>query len=205
MTFACDTPEDKSGTIGVPLPHTEVKIVDPDTGATTGYDTQGEICMRGYGRMLGYFELPEETAIAIDTEGWLHTGDLGQLDARGYLQITGRLKDIIRRGGETVSPRAIEDLLFSQPGVGEVAVVGVPDERYGEQVAAFVLPAAGTEPDVEALRSLTAAHLARYKVPAYWVLVDDIPRTPSGKVQKFVLRDRFVAGEYGAHDREAAR
>jgi fatty-acyl-CoA synthase len=198
MTLTEDTPEDKSGTIGVPLPHTEVKIVDPDTGATTGYDTPGEICTRGYGRMLGYFELPDETATAIDADGWLHTGDLGQMDARGYLQITGRLKDIIRRGGETISPRAIEDLLFSQPGVGEVAVVGVPDERYGEQVAAFVLPAADTSPDLEALRTLTAEHLARYKVPTYWVVVDEIPHTPSGKVQKFVLRDRFVAGEYGS-------
>ena len=207
MTFPDDTPEDKSGTIGVPLPHTEVKIVDPDTGATAAFDTPGEICTRGYGRMLGYFELPEETATAIDQDGWLHTGDLGQLDARGYLQITGRLKDIIRRGGETVSPRAIEDLLFSQPGVGEVAVVGVPDERYGEQVAAFVLPAADAAPDVEALRAVTAEHLARYKVPAYWVVVDEIPRTPSGKVQKFVLRDRFVAGEYdvGDHDRASVR
>jgi fatty-acyl-CoA synthase len=196
MTLTGDTPEDKSGSIGQPLPRTEVKIVDPSTGATTGYDTPGEICTRGYGRMLEYFELPGETATAIDSDGWLHTGDLGQMDARGYLQITGRLKDIIRRGGETISPRAIEDLLFSQPGVGEVAVVGVPDERYGEQVAAFVLPAADVRPDVEALRTLTAEHLARYKVPTYWVVVDEIPHTPSGKVQKFVLRDRFVAGEY---------
>jgi fatty-acyl-CoA synthase len=196
MTFSDDTPEDKSGTIGVPLPHTEVKIVDPGTGATIGHDTPGEICMRGYGRMLEYFELPGETGTAIDTDGWLHTGDLGQMDARGYLQITGRLKDIIRRGGETISPRAIEDLLFSQPGVGEVAVVGVPDERYGEQVAAFVLPTPDVLPDLQALRALTAEHLARYKVPTYWVLVDEIPRTPSGKVRKFVLRDRFVAGDY---------
>jgi acyl-CoA synthetase (AMP-forming)/AMP-acid ligase II len=148
--------------------------------------------------MLEYFELPDETATAIDADGWLHTGDLGQMDARGYLRITGRLKDIIRRGGETISPRAIEDLLFSQPGVGEVAVVGVPDEHYGEQVAAFVLPAADRPPDLEALREVTAEHLARYKVPTYWILVDEIPHTPSGKVQKFVLRDRFVAGEHKA-------
>jgi fatty-acyl-CoA synthase len=198
-TFPDDTPEDKSSTIGRPLPHTEVRIVHTETGEVVGYDEPGEICLRGFGRMLGYFELPEETEAAIDRDGWLHTGDLGRLDERGYLKITGRLKEIIRRGGETISPRAIEDLLFGAPGVGEVAVVGVPDERLGEQVAAFVQPAAGgPEPDLTALRELCAEHLSPYKVPRLWGLVEQLPRTPSGKVQKFALRDGYLAGEIPA-------
>jgi fatty-acyl-CoA synthase len=195
-THPRDSPEDKSSTIGQPLPHTEVMIVDVDTGEVVGYDTPGEICLRGFGRMLGYFELPDETASAIDPDGWLHTGDLGQLDERGYLKITGRLKEIIRRGGETISPRAIEDLLFGSPGVAEVAVVGVPDERYGEQVAAFVLRSPDASPDLAHLREVCAEHLSPHKVPRFWAVLDEFPRTPSGKVRKFVLRDEFVAGKH---------
>jgi fatty-acyl-CoA synthase len=198
MTHPHDSPEDKSGTIGQPLPHTEVRILDLDTGRTADIGRTGEICLRGYGRMLEYFDQPDETAAAIEPDGWLHTGDLGQMDSRGYLSITGRLKDIIRRGGETISPRAIEDLLSGRPGVAEVAVVGVPDERFGEQVAAFVVPSPGGEPDLVALRALVTEHLAPHKVPTYWLLVADFPRTPSGKVQKFVLRDGFAAGRYAA-------
>jgi fatty-acyl-CoA synthase len=198
MTHPHDSPEDKSSTIGQPLPHTEVRILDRDTGRTADVGRTGEICLRGYGRMLEYFDQPDETAAAIEPDGWLHTGDLGQMDERGYLSITGRLKDIIRRGGETISPRAIEDLLFGQPEVAEVAVVGVPDGRFGEQVAAFVVPSPGGQPDLLALRTRVAEHLAPHKVPTFWLVVAEFPRTPSGKVQKFALRDGFAAGEYAA-------
>jgi fatty-acyl-CoA synthase len=193
-TFPDDSPEDKSSTIGRPLPHTEVRIVHTETGETVAFGEPGEIQLRGFGRMLGYFELPDETSAAIEPDGWLRTGDLGQLDERGYLKITGRLKEIIRRGGETISPRAIEDLLFGAPGVAEVAVVGVPDERLGEQVAAFVLPTPGHTPDLGALRATCVEHLSPHKVPRFWAVLDELPRTPSGKIQKFVLRDEYVAG-----------
>jgi len=152
MSGPDSTTEDKSATVGYPLPHTEIKIADPESGTTVPWDSSGEICVRGYGPMKEYYELPEETARALDPDGWLHTGDLGQVSERGYVRITGRLKDIIRRGGESISPRAIEDLLFAQPGVGDVAVVGVPDERYGEQVAVFLRPAPSGVPDIAALQ-----------------------------------------------------
>jgi fatty-acyl-CoA synthase len=196
MTHPGDSAEDKSGTIGQPLAHTEVKIVDLDTGDTAAVDWPGEIWVRGYGCMLGYFDLPEETRGTLEPDGWLRTGDIGQMDERGYLKITGRLKEIIRRGGETISPRAIEELLLNQPGVGGVAVLGVPDERYGEQIAAFLTPAAGQVLDFAVLRAVVEEQVARYKVPRYWVAVDEFPRTPSGKIQKFLLRDHFVAGRY---------
>ncbi|MBA3743133.1 class I adenylate-forming enzyme family protein [Sporichthya sp.] len=196
MTNPGDPDELKAQTIGYPLPHTEVRIVDPDTGAVLACGEQGELCIRGYGRMLEYFELPAETAASIDAEGWMHSGDLARMDSNGYFAITGRCKDIIRRGGETVSPRALEDLLFGRPGVAEVAVVGVPDERLGEKVAAFIRPTTQAAPDLAALRRELIAAVAKFKVPEYWVLIDQLPLTASGKVQKFVLRDRFVAGEY---------
>jgi fatty-acyl-CoA synthase len=196
MTSPTDSDERKACTVGSPLPHTEIKIVDLKTGETVSRPTPGELCVRGHGRMQQYFEMPEETAATIDDDGWLHTGDLGHIDAEGYLTITGRLKDIIRRGGMTVSPRAIEDLLFGRPGVAGVAVIGVPDSRLGEKVAAFLCPTPDAPIDIDSLRDVLTRNLAHYKVPEYWVVVDAFPMTPSGKVQKFVLRDRFVAGHY---------
>jgi fatty-acyl-CoA synthase len=198
MTNPTDPDQLKACTIGYPLPHTEVKVVDPDTGQTIPRGAPGELCVRGYGRMLGYFEMPEETDGTIDADGWVHTGDLGLIEDHGYLMITGRLKEIIRRGGMTVSPRAVEDLIFGRAGVGDVAVVGVPDERLGERVAAFLRPAPDAVLDVDDLQNYARANLAHYKVPDYWVVVDELPTTPSGKVQKFVLRNRFVAGDYAA-------
>ena len=198
MTNPTDPDELKADTIGYPLPHTEVKVVDPATGDTVPRGIPGELCVRGYGRMLCYFDMPEETAAAIDADGWLHTGDLGRMSDSGYLTISGRLKEIIRRGGMTVSPRAVEDVLFGRAGVGDVAVVGVPDERLGERVAAFLRPAPDAILDIDGLRAYAEQNLARYKVPDYWVVVDALPRTPSGKIQKFVLRDRFLAGDYSA-------
>jgi acyl-CoA synthetase (AMP-forming)/AMP-acid ligase II len=153
----------------------------------------GELCTRGYLVMAGYFENPVATAAAIDADGWLHTGDLGSMDARGYCHIEGRLKDMIIRGGENIYPREIEQLLFSHPTVADVAVVGLPDPRWGEQVAAFVRPAADQAPTAEELFAYCRQHLAPHKTPRYWEFVESFPLTPSGKVQKFVLRDRVVA------------
>jgi len=188
-----DTPEDKAETIGVALPQTEVEIVDPATGAVVPPGTLGELCTRGYLVMAGYYKMPEATAAAIDADGWLHTGDLATMDARGYCRIEGRLKDMIIRGGENIYPREIEELLYTHPGVIDVAVVGVPDARWGEQVAAFVR-AKDPAPSAAELEAFVAEHLAHYKVPKYWVFVATFPLTASGKVQKFKLREDFVSG-----------
>ena len=191
-----DDPDDKALTIGQPLPQTEVKIVDPSTGDVVPVGEIGELCTRGYLVMLGYYEMPDATAAAIDEDGWLHTGDLCSMDERGYGKVEGRLKDMIIRGGENLYPREIEELLFTHPAVAEVAVVGIPDEKWGEQVAAFVrrpadaTAAATTE---EELRLFVRERLAPQKAPRYWVFVDEFPLTPSGKIQKFALRDKFLS------------
>jgi fatty-acyl-CoA synthase len=138
QTYPDDSPEDQATTIGSPLPQAEVKIADPDSGGILPVGGQGEICVRGYQTMLGYFEMPEASAATLDDDGWLHTGDLGMMDRRGYVRITGRLTDMIIRGGENIYPREIEDVLFAHPGVADVAVLGVPDDVWGEQVAAVV-------------------------------------------------------------------
>jgi fatty-acyl-CoA synthase len=191
QTHLDDTPEDKAETIGVALPQTEVQIVDPESGAVVPPGTLGELCTRGYLVMAGYFEMPEATAAAIDADGWLHTGDLATMDDRGYCRIEGRLKDMIIRGGENIYPREIEELLYTHPGVTDVAIVGVPDARWGEQVAAFVR-AKEPAPTAEELEAFVAERLAHYKVPKYWVFVETFPLTASGKVQKFKLREDFV-------------
>jgi fatty-acyl-CoA synthase len=193
MTRLDDTPEDRAASLGQPLPQTEVKIVDPTTGQIVPPGTVGELCTRGYLVMAGYFENPTATAAAIDRDGWLHTGDLGSMDERGYCYIEGRLKDMIIRGGENIYPREIEQLLFGHPKVADVAVVGLPDPTWGEQVAAFVRSAAGEEPTVEELFAYCRQHLAPHKTPRYWEYVESFPLTASGKVQKYVLRDRVVA------------
>jgi fatty-acyl-CoA synthase len=191
-----DTPEDKAETIGTALPQTEIKIIDPVSGDTVAPGVVGELCCRGYMVMTGYYEMPDATTEAIDADGWYHTGDLASMDERGYCRIEGRLKDMIIRGGENIYPREIEDVLFPHPDVADVAVVGIPDEKWGEQVAAFVRPAAGSTPTEAALFAYLREHLAPTKTPRYWRFVDEFPLTASGKVQKYVLRDRFLAGAY---------
>jgi fatty-acyl-CoA synthase len=193
-----DSPEDKAGTLGPALPQTELKVVDPSTGRTVPCGTPGELCTRGYLVMLGYFEMPERTAETIDTEGWLQTGDLVSMDHRGYTTITGRLKDMIIRGGENIYPREIEEVLFAHPQVADVAVVGLPDDKWGEVVAAFVRDAEGTPATDAELRSYLREHLAPHKTPSLWVRVDAFPLTPSGKVQKFVIRQNWEKGLYRA-------
>jgi fatty-acyl-CoA synthase len=180
-------------TVGRPLPHYEVRISDPATGATAPLGTVGEVCARGYAVMTGYFDAPQATAAALDADGWLHTGDLGSIDERGYVRIEGRLKDMIIRGGENIYPREIEDLLFTHPQVADVSVVGLPDPEMGELVAAFVRPVPGSTPDVDELVALCRRHLAPFKTPKVWRFVETFPQTSSGKIQKFALREQFLA------------
>jgi len=188
-----DSFTDKTETLGRPVPQTEVKIAEPITGEVLLPGTVGELCVRGYCVMTGYFGMPEHTAAAIDSESWYHTGDLASMDERGFLRIEGRLKDMIIRGGENIYPREIEDLLFAHPKVAEVAVVGVADATWGEAVAAFVRSAPGEAPTADELFSYCREHLAPYKTPRYWEFVDALPVTASGKIQKFILRERFAA------------
>ena len=184
---------DKTDTLGRPVPQTEVKIADVATGDVVPCGMIGELCVRGYCVMTGYFEMPEQTAAAIDPEGWYHTKDLASMDDRGYLRIEGRLSDMIIRGGENIYPREIEDLLFAHPKVGEAVVVGVASFRWGEEVAAFIRAAPGDPPTVGELSAYCRARLASYKVPRHWEFVDVFPQTASGKIQKFVLREGFTA------------
>lgn len=194
QTAPADTERDQAETIGRPLPFAELQVVDPVDGTVLAVDTEGEILARGYQTMLGYHGQPEETAATIDGEGWLHTGDLGSMDDRGYVRITGRIKDMIVRGGEKISPREIEEIVHTHPAVLDVAVVGVPDPRWGERVAAALRLRADADPRaVESeLLERCRAELARYKVPVEWHVRDEFPQTPSGKVQKFVLRDELA-------------
>ena len=194
MTSPTDTVADKAETIGTPMPNVEVKIVNPETGQIAAIGEIGELCTRGYHVMHGYFENEAATAAAIDAEGWLHTGDLGAMDARGYCTIEGRLKDMIIRGGENIYPRELEELLFRHPKVGDVAVVGLPDDKWGEVVSAFIRPAAGKVIDREELFDYVREHLAPHKTPRHWFVVDAMPLTGSGKIQKFKLREQWSKG-----------
>jgi fatty-acyl-CoA synthase len=196
MTSPTDTIEDKASTIGAPMPHVEIKIVDPENGETLPIGGIGEVCTRGYHVMHGYFDMPDQTAETIDSDGWLHTGDLAAMDDRGYCRIEGRLKDMIIRGGENIYPKELEELLFAHDSVGAVAVVGLPDDKWGETVGAFVRPAPGSTIDKNELVSYLRQRLAPHKTPKQWFLVTEFPLTGSGKIQKFKLRDQWVAGHW---------
>src|SRR5215207_11501659 len=191
---AADDPLDKRvGTVGRVRPHVEVKIVDPETGETVPRGTPGEQCTRGYSVMLGYWDDPQATAAAIDTEGWMHSGDLAVMDDDGYVSIVGRIKDMIIRGGENVYPRELEEFLHGLEGVADAHVIGVPSERYGEEVMAWVKPRAGAVVTAERLEALCRGRIAGYKVPRHWRIVDEFPMTVTGKVQKFRLREMAAA------------
>ena len=182
---------DKTRTVGLPLPQIEVKIIDPATGAIVPVGAVGEFCARGYVVMRGYHGMPGPTAEAIDAEGWLHTGDLATMDARGYCCIAGRLKDMVIRGGENLFPAEIEAILHEHPAIVEAAVVGVPDPFMGEELAAFIRAEKGWSLNEAELRSHVRARLAAHKAPRYWIAVDEFPLTGSGKIQKFLLRERW--------------
>jgi fatty-acyl-CoA synthase len=192
FTRAGDTPDERAETVGRPLPHTEVTILDPATGAPLPAGEIGEICTRGYLVMSGYLDDPAATATAIDAGGWLHTGDLGSLDAHGCCRIAGRLKEMIIRGGENVYPREIEAVLAGHPGVAGAAVVGVPDVFWGEEVAAAIVAREGAAPSEAELTELCRRHLARFKVPSRWEFVDGLPLTPTGKVDKRRLGEQLA-------------
>ena len=191
-TLSDDTFELKAATVGIPLPYTEVKIIDAETGAVLPVGERGELCCRGYLVMAGYYKLPEKTAEAIDGEGWLHTGDLATMDERGYMKIVGRLKDMVIRGGENLFPREIEEFLIRHPKVADVQVVGVPDAFFGEELLAVVIPKQGEQLSERELRTYCKGQISHQKIPRYFQFVTSYPLTGSGKVQKFVLRENAI-------------
>ena len=194
-TRTTDPFDDICNTVGQAMPQTELSIRDPHTNAVVPVNVVGEICARGYSLMLGYNDNPEATAATIDAEGWLHTGDLGTMDTRGFVKITGRVKEMIIRGGENLFPAEIENVLLEHDDVAEVAVVGVPDPKFGEAVAAFVRLSSGASLDPVVLIAHCRANMAAQKTPAHWIEVSEWPLTGSGKIQKFALRDQWVAGD----------
>ncbi|MBB3142044.1 AMP-binding protein [Halomonas organivorans] len=185
-----DAPLDKRvTTVGTIHPHLEVKLVSPDSGAVVPRGETGELCTRGYSVMLGYWNNEEATDKAIDSAGWMHTGDLATMDDEGYVAIVGRIKDMIIRGGENIYPREIEDFLYTHPAISDVQVIGVPDEKYGEEVMAWVKLSDGEALDEEALKAFCQGRIAHYKVPRYVKFVDEFPMTVTGKIQKFKMRE----------------
>jgi len=192
MTRRDDDVQLRVATVGRLLDNIEGKVVDPDTGADLPPNTQGEIVTRSACVMKGYYKMPEETAKAIDAEGWLHTGDLGTMDEQGYFRVTGRIKDMIIRGGENIYPREIEEFLLGHPKVSDVQVVGIPDKKYGEQVLAAIQLKAGATATAEEFTAYCRERIARHKIPKYWEFVKEYPLTASGKVQKFKIRDQFT-------------
>ena len=192
LTLADDPFERKAATVGKALPHTEVKIINPATGEVVPTSERGEICCRGFLVMAGYYNMPEKTADAVDADGWLHTGDLATLDEHGYINIVGRLKEMVIRGGENLFPREIEEFLIRHSKVGDVQVLGVPDKFYGEELLAVVLPRAGEQLTEQELRDYCKGQISRQKIPRYFQFVESYPMTASGKVQKFVLRQQAI-------------
>ncbi len=193
QTSADDSIDKRVGSVGRVHPHVEIRIADPETGATVPRGTAGEFQTRGYSIMLGYWNEPEKTAQAIDAEGWMHTGDLAVMDDDGYVNITGRIKDLIIRGGENISPREIEEFLYAHPDIVDVQVVGVPDQRFGEAVCAFVRAREGASLTTDTVRDYCHGRIAHYKVPKYVICVDEFPMTVTGKIQKYLLRDAAIA------------
>ena len=189
QSLADDDNETRVSTIGTIHPHLQAKVIDPATGETQPSGVAGELCIRGYSVMAGYWRNPAATNEAIDTEGWMHTGDLAVMSERSYVQIVGRIKDTVIRGGENIYPREIEEFLSGLPDIAEVYAFGVPDERYGEEVCVWVRLKPGRSSTPEQIRSQCKGQVATYKVPRYIRIVDEFPATASGKVQRFRMRD----------------
>jgi fatty-acyl-CoA synthase len=187
-----DPLEKQTGTVGKVYPHVEIKIVDPETGRVVPRETPGEFCTRGYSVMLGYWNNPQATEEAIDDARWMHTGDLATMDDEGYVKIVGRLKDMIIRGGENIYPREIEEFLYSHPEISDVQVIGVPSERYGEEVMAWVKPKEGATLTGEQLAEFCKGKISTFKIPRYWKFVDGYPMTVTGKVRKVEMREVSV-------------
>ena len=188
-----DDTDRRVSTVGRVHPHIEVKVIDPETGLVLPRGEPGEMCTRGYSVMLGYWDEPEKTAEAIDAGRWMHTGDLAVMDAAGYLNIVGRIKDMVIRGGENVYPREVEEFLYTHPAIEDVQVIGVPDEKYGEELCAWVKLRPGAELTGEDVRAFCAGKIAHYKIPRYVHFTEDFPMTVTGKVQKFKMREASIA------------
>ena len=193
QTGADDDIDRRVSTVGRVHPHVEVKIIDPETGEAVAHDQSGELCTRGYSVMIGYWNDPERTSEAIDEDGWMHTGDLATMDRGGYVNIVGRIKDMIIRGGENIYPREIEEYLYSHPDIVDAQVIGVPDLKYGEQVMAWVQVKPGADLTEEGVREFCKGRIAHFKVPAYVAFVEDFPMTVTGKIQKYRLREMAIA------------
>ncbi|MDE2843022.1 MAG: AMP-binding protein [Chloroflexota bacterium] len=189
LTRADDGIERRVSTVGTAIPYVEVKIVDPETGEEAPVGEQGELCSRSFMNMKGYYKMPEATEAAIDSDAWLHTGDLATVDAEGYYKITGRSKDMIIRGGENVYPREIEEFLYTNPKIADVQIIGVPDQRFGEEIMAWVMLRAGQDATEDEIRDFCRGRIAHYKVPRYVKFVSGFPMTVTGKIQKYVMRD----------------
>ena len=192
LTRTEDTLERRVSTVGTVLPNVEVNLVDPETGEDIAVGEQGELLTRSFMVMKGYYNLPDASASAIDEDGWLHTGDLATVDADGYYRITGRLKDMIIRGGENVYPREIEEFLYTHPKIADVQVIGVPDERFVEEIMAWVLLKPGETADEEELREFCKGKIAHYKIPRYIKMASEFPMTVTGKIQKFRMREMAI-------------
>ena len=192
MTLPDDPFELKAATVGKPLAHIEVKIINPATGEVVPVGERGELCYRGFLVMAGYYQMPEKTTEVMDADGWLHSGDLATINEQGYLNIVGRLKDMVIRGGENLFPREIEEFLIRHPKVADVQVVGVPDAYFGEELLAVVIPKAGEQLTEQELRDHCKGRISHQKIPRYFQFVDSYPMTASSKVQKFVLRERAI-------------
>jgi fatty-acyl-CoA synthase len=193
QTRATDDLERRVSTVGQVHPHVEVKVVDPVTGLVVPHGTPGELCTRAYSVMLGYWDEPAKTAEVLDPAGWMHTGDLAEMDEAGYVNIVGRIKDMVIRGGENVYPREVEEFLYTHPDVVDAQVVGVPDEKYGEELVAWVRLRPGAPSlDAAALREFCTGKLAHYKIPRYVRVVDEFPMTVTGKVRKVEMRSESV-------------
>ncbi len=184
--------EKRVSTVGIIHPHLEIKIVDPANGHVVPINTPGELCTRGYSVMLGYWNNPEATASAIDSARWMHTGDLATMDSEGYINIVGRIKDMVIRGGENVYPREIEEFLYMHPKISDVQVIGVPDPKYGEEICAWVKLKAGERATAEEIREFCRGKIAHYKIPRYVMFVDAFPMTVTGKIQKFLMRQQSI-------------
>jgi fatty-acyl-CoA synthase len=184
-----DSIEIKCGTVGRALPGVEVTIRDPETGEECPDGTHGEFCCRGYNTMKGYYKMPEATAQCIDKDGWLHSGDRGVKNSDGTFKVTGRIKDMIIRGGENISPKEIEDFLYTMPGIKDVQAVGITDEKYGEEVGAFIILHPDVEMTEEDVLDYCRGKISRFKIPKFVFFVDNYPLTASGKIQKYLLRE----------------
>jgi fatty-acyl-CoA synthase len=193
QTRSDDSVERRVATVGRVGPHVEVKVVDPATGLTVPRNTPGELCTRGYSVMLGYWRQPDKTSEVIDAARWMHTGDLAVMDDDGYLSITGRIKDMVIRGGENIYPREVEEFLYTHPDILDAQVIGVPDAKYGEELMAWVRLRPGAAPVTpQSLREFCAGKLAHYKIPRYVHVTDEFPMTVTGKVRKVEMRERSV-------------